>query len=67
MNSICACTEMVGHSFILLLGILESPEDFDSSDDVYDAVGVVLLEGVEHAEEGQIRELCERLYAVMKG
>ena len=56
-----------GKNFIFLLGILDSPEDFDSNEELYDAVGGVLLEvGGDNGEE-QVRELCERLYVVLKG
>ena len=52
-------------------GVLESPEDFDSSDDVYDAVGGVILEASGHSadEDGErkVRELCERMFASLKG
>ena len=51
----------------MFLGILDSPEDFDSSEELYDAVGGVLLEvGGVNGEE-HVRELCERLYIALKG
>ena len=49
-------------------GVLDSPEDFDSSEDLFDAVGSVLLEslGVD-GEEDQVRGVCDHLYAVLCG
>ena len=49
-------------------GILDSPDDFDSSTDVYDAVGGVIQEasGSEESEE-VIRELCDQMFAALKG
>lgn len=50
-------------------GILESPEDFDNSDELFDAVGSVLLEslGSDGGEEDKVREVCDHLYAVLCG
>lgn len=49
-------------------GILESPEDFESSEDVFDAVGGVMLESAEEVgEEERVRELCDKLFAIMRG
>lgn len=49
--------------------MLESPEDFDSSGDLFDAVGGVLLEslGATEDEEHRVREVCEQLYEVLCG
>ena len=48
--------------------MLESPDDFNSSEDVYEAVGSVLLEssGDPTDEEG-IRDLCVLLFGVLRG
>jgi hypothetical protein len=52
-------------------GILESPEDFDSSEELFDAVGSVLLESLgadEDGEEGaKVRRVCDELYSVLCG
>ena len=51
--------------------MLESPEDFDTSEELYDAVGSVLLESLgadEHEEEGaKVRRVCNELYTVLCG
>lgn len=47
-------------------GVLESPDDFEASEDVYDAVGGVLLECVESNEE-EVKGFCETLYALLSG
>ena len=52
-------------------GVLESPEDFDSSDELFDAVGSVLLESLGADEEGEegakVRGVCDELYSVLCG
>ena len=52
-------------------GVLESPEDFDSSDELFDAVGSVLLESLGADEEGEdgakVRGVCDELYTVLCG
>ena len=51
------------------LGVLESPEDFESSEELFDAVGGVLLEslGASKDDEDKVREVCEQLYNVLCG
>ena len=48
------------------LGVLESPDDFEASEDVYDAVGGVLLECVE-SDEDEVKGFCKTLYALLTG
>lgn len=48
-------------------GVLESPDNFEASDDVYDAVGGVLLEYVVESDEDEVKGLCETLYALLTG
>ena len=50
-------------------GVLESPEDFDNEDELFDAVGSVLLESLGFAdqEEDKVREVCSQLYAILCG
>ena len=52
-------------------GVLESPEDFDSPEELFDAVGSVLLEslGVDEQEEGgtKVKRVCDELYDVVCG
>lgn len=43
-----------------------SLEDFDCSEDIYEAVGEVLHEVSEGKSEENIRSLCERFHAILK-
>ena len=54
---------------ILFPGVLESPEDFETSDELFDAVGSVLLESLGTAEDegDKVRGVCDQLYAVLCG
>ena len=47
------------------VGVVESPEDFNGEEDVYDAVGDVLLDSDPSSEEGDIREFCGLLFSVL--
>ncbi|XP_031620401.1 ATP-binding cassette sub-family F member 3-like isoform X2 [Contarinia nasturtii] len=48
-------------------GVLDSGmDDFDSSDDLYDAIGAILHEVSEEKSENDIRDLCEQLLCLMK-
>lgn len=51
--------------------MLESPEDFDTAEELFDAVGSVLLESLganEQGEEGaRVRGVCDELYTVLCG
>ena len=57
--------------FIFSPGVLESPEDFESSDELFDAVGSVLLESLGADEQGEdgakVRGVCDELYTVLCG
>ena len=58
---ICTCTH---------LGVLESPEDFESSEDLYEAVGGMIVEAAgEEGEEGEevVHWICEQLFSLMQG
>jgi len=46
---------------------VESPEDFGSVDDVYDAVGDVLLDSDPSSEEEDVREFCGLLLSLLHG
>ena len=49
-----------------ILGVLEhGADDFETVDDLYDAIGDMLLE-VDGKGEDDIREICDRLMEVMK-
>ena len=48
-------------------GVLESPDDFQSAEDVHDAVGVVLVESLPSTDEDTILTLCSRLYSILIG
>lgn len=58
---------------VLSTGVLESPEDFESSAELYDAVGGMILEAAgthsekEEAEEGSVHWICDQLFSAMQG
>ena len=48
--------------------MLESTDDFNTTEDVYDAVGSVLLESSQDpTDEEGIRDLCALLLGVLRG
>lgn len=47
--------------------MLGSPEDFESSEDVYDAVGEILLDSTGRADEEGIRRFCDVLHRMLHG
>ena len=51
------------------VGVLESPEGFESSEDVYDAVGGVLQGAAEDTTEEAVRDLglCQQLFSALRG
>eukprot|EP00731_Ephydatia_muelleri_P015004 Em0008g724a len=54
--------------FDYVCGVLESPDDFNSSEDVYEAVGSVLLDSSQDpTDEEGIRDLCALLLGALKG
>ncbi|KAK7063138.1 ATP-binding cassette sub- F member 3 [Halocaridina rubra] len=42
-------------------GVLNSSEDFENGEDVYEAIGSLLIDAVGADKEGEIRKLCEQL------
>ena len=44
----------------------DGTEDFETADDLYDALGTMLTQVAEEKEDKEIREICERLFHVMK-
>ncbi|KAK2148716.1 hypothetical protein LSH36_486g02016 [Paralvinella palmiformis] len=53
--------------FNYICGVLEDgTEDFESADDLYEALGTMLTQVAEEKEDGEIREICDRLFHVMK-
>ena len=54
-----------------MTGVLESPEDFESSEELYDAVGGMIVGAVggEEEEEGEVEVhwICEQLFSIMRG
>ena len=60
--SLCLCV-----CVCVCSGVLATSDDFESPGDVYEAVGVVLLEAVEGTSEAEVKELCRSLYAAMIG
>ena len=59
-------------SYVLMIlffstGILEgSAEDFETSDDLFDAIGDMLLETAEQKSENEVHEICEHLVRILK-
>lgn len=50
-----------------MTGVLVSGvEDFESSDDLYDAIGAILHEVSVEKSENDIKDLCEQLLCLMK-
>lgn len=51
----------------LFVGVLESGvDDFESSDDLYEAIGAILHEISIEKSETQIKDLCEQMLCLMK-
>ncbi|XP_073843233.1 ATP-binding cassette sub-family F member 3 [Musca autumnalis] len=46
-------------------GVLESIEDFETADDIYDAVGDILQSVNSEKSEDDVRELCEQFFTIM--
>ena len=49
------------------VGVLSEIDDFDSPDDIVDALGAILLESHEEATEEIVNELCGDLFTTLKG
>lgn len=49
------------------VGVLSEIDDFESPDDIVDALGAILLESHEEATEEVVNELCGDLFKAMKG
>lgn len=47
-------------------GVLTSIDDFDTSDDIYDAVGDILQSINSEKTEDNVRELCMQFFNIMK-
>ena len=48
------------------LGMLDDGhEDFDTSDDLFDAIGVMLQQADESKTEDDIKEICDRLFSLL--
>jgi len=54
-------------NYSLYAGVLGSPEDFDSSEDVYEVLGGVLQGVAEDTSEKVVRDMCRQLFTVLKG
>lgn len=64
----CVCVSSKLVCYNAILGVLESPEDFSSSAELYEAVGGVILEaGGEGTQEKRVQELCDNLFRVIQG
>lgn len=46
-------------------GVLESIEDFETADDIYDAVGDILQSVNSEKSEDDVRQLCEQFFNIM--
>jgi ATP-binding cassette, subfamily F, member 3 len=44
----------------------QSSEDFDNSDDIYEAIGEILHEISSNKTENEIRNLCDKFHAILK-
>ncbi len=51
----------------MLSGVLESPDDFSVAEDVYEAVGDVLLDSATTSSEEDIRHFCGLLHSALRG
>ncbi len=51
----------------LPLGVLGSPDDFLSAEDVFEAVGGFLVESSDNGDEEGARGFCETLYSLLAG
>ena len=50
-----------------VVGVLSQIDDFESPDDIEDALGAILLESHEEATQEIVNELCEDLFTALKG
>ncbi len=62
----CTPTNLVS-LYINTTGVLQTPDDFDDSGDVYDAVGGVLCDSLQSTNEDAVQLLCSRLYSILIG
>ena len=54
-------------SHVYTVGVLSEIDDFESPDDIVDALGAILLESHEEATEEVVNELCGDLFTALKG
>ena len=59
-------TRKLIENFAIFLGVLESAEDFDSSEEIYEAIGEILHEVAGDRTEDDIRSLCARFHTILK-
>ncbi len=52
---------------LILTGVLDSPDDFQSVEDVHEAVGEVLSESLPSTNGDVAHTLCSRLYSILIG
>lgn len=51
----------------IISGVLsQSSEEFDSSEDIYEAIGEILHEVSSNKTEDEIRNLCDKFHAILK-
>ncbi|KAL5015228.1 hypothetical protein ScPMuIL_009498 [Solemya velum] len=70
-----AVTELVNESFPSIgqevlhyvNGVLDDASEFESSDDLYDAIGVVLQSADDSKTEEEIKSICDRLHRLLHG
>ena len=59
--------EIIYHDFNNILGVLDtSIDDFESSDDVFEAIGGVLQEVANNQTEDDIKKLCDQLMHTLR-
>ena len=50
-----------------VVGVLSEIDDFESAEDIVDALGAILLESHEEATQEIVNELCGHLFTTLKG
>lgn len=52
---------------VYTVGVLSEIDDFQSAEDIVEALGAILLESHEEATQEIVSELCENLFTTLKG
>lgn len=62
-----AFLEALSEAIRTTAGVLESPEDFESSEELYEAVGAMIEGAVGEGEERDVHVLCQQLFSIALG